>query len=46
MINDELHNVHSSLNIMIEMRCMKHVACMGELTNTYKISVRKYEGLS
>jgi hypothetical protein len=46
--NEELHNVYSSLNInrMIRARMMKrvgYVACMQEIRNVYRISVRKAE---
>jgi hypothetical protein len=47
--NEELHNLYSSPDVtrMIKSRRMRsagHVACMGEMRNSYKISVRKHEG--
>jgi hypothetical protein len=47
--NEELHNLHASLNIIrviksTSMRLMKHVASMGDMTNAYKILAGKPEG--
>jgi len=46
--NEEVHNLYTSPNIirMIKsrIRWVWHVACMGEMKNTYKILVGKPEG--
>jgi len=47
--NEELHNLYASPNVIrvIKSRAMRwlgHVACMGEVRNTYKIFVQKTEG--
>jgi hypothetical protein len=47
--NDELHNLHSSLDIvrMIKSRRMRwagHVACMGEGRDVYRVLVGSPEG--
>jgi hypothetical protein len=47
--NEELHNVYSSLSIIImtksrRMRWTEHVARMGEKRNAYRILVGKPEG--
>jgi hypothetical protein len=47
--NEELHNLHTSLNIIRvirsrRMRQAKHVARMGDIRNAYNILVGKPEG--
>jgi hypothetical protein len=47
--NEELHNLYSSPNIIRviksrRMRWVGHVACMGYLTNAYRILVRRLKG--
>jgi hypothetical protein len=47
--NDELHDLYSSTNIIRvikskRVRCVKHVARMGELRNAYNNLVEKPEG--
>jgi hypothetical protein len=42
--SDELHNLYSSPDIVRviksrRMRCARHVACMGEMRNMYRILV-------
>jgi hypothetical protein len=49
LLNEELHNLYSSPNIirMIKsrrMRCAGHVARMGEPRNAYRLLVRNPEG--
>jgi hypothetical protein len=46
--NEELHNLHASLNIIRVMKSRRlrwvgHGACMGQMRNVYKILVRKPE---
>jgi hypothetical protein len=47
--NEELHAFYMSPNISIvmksRMRLTKHVACMGEIRNMYKILFGKPEGM-
>jgi hypothetical protein len=47
--NEELHNLHPSLSIIIvmksrRMRCAGHVTRRGERRNAYRISVGKRKG--
>jgi hypothetical protein len=49
MHNEEVHILYPSLNIIRviksrRMRWARHVACMGEIRNAYKISVKKSDG--
>jgi hypothetical protein len=42
--NDELHNLYTSSDIIrivksMRMRCVGHVACMGEIRNAHKVFV-------
>jgi hypothetical protein len=47
--NEKLHNMYSSPNIIIiiksrRIKCVGHVACMGERRNGYSVSVGKPGG--
>jgi hypothetical protein len=47
--NEELHNLHSLPDIIkmiksMRMRATRHVACMGEMRNMYRIFTGKSEG--
>ena len=47
--NEELNDLYSSPNIvrvikLRRMRCVRHVACMGEERGVYKVFVGKLEG--
>jgi len=48
LCNEELHNLCatyiSKVIKLSRMRCMVHVACMGEMRNAYKNLVGKHEG--
>jgi hypothetical protein len=49
VLNEELHHLHASPNIIrviksMRVRCARHVACMVEMRNEYDILVGKPEG--